>query len=152
MTRQKKALELFENNFNCSQSVFASFASDMNLPEDTCLKIATPFGGGIAREQLTCGTVTGALMVLGAFFGKGRDDSDEKKQETYNRAHEFMKRFREKNGSITCRDLLEGLSMNDPEEYALIKERNMFATHCNCFVTEAVSILEEITGLTSATQ
>lgn len=146
MTRQEKALELFENNFNCSQSVFAAFAADLNLPEDTCLKIATPFGGGMAREQLTCGAVTGALMVLGICFGKGRQDADAKKLETYNKTLEFLKRFREKNGSITCRDLLEGLSMNNPEEYALINERKMFTTHCNRFVTDAVSILEEITG------
>ncbi len=146
MTRQEKALQLFENNFNCSQSVFAAFAADLNLPEDTCLKIATPFGAGISRQQLTCGAVTGALMVLGMCFGKGRQDADAKKQETYNITIEFLKRFRGKNRSIACRDLLEGLNMNNPEEFALIQERNMFTTHCNCFVTDAVSILEEITG------
>lgn len=146
MTRQEKALELFENNFNCSQSVFASFAADLDLPENTCLKIATPFGGGIGRQQLTCGAVTGALMILGMYFGKGLTDDDQKKKYTYDKTNEFLKRFREKNGSITCRDLLEGLNMNDPDEYATIKERNMFATHCNCFVKDAVKITEEITG------
>lgn len=146
MTRKDKAIEFFENHFNCSQSVFAAFAADLNLPEDTCLKIATPFGAGISRQQLTCGAVTGALMVLGMHFGKGCQDADEKKQETYNKTLEFVERFRGKNGSISCRDLLEGLNMNNPEEYALIQDRNMFTTHCKVFVTDAVSIVEKITN------
>lgn len=142
MTRAEKAKFLFENNFNCAQSVFAAFATDLDLPEDTCLKIATPFGAGMGRQQLTCGAVTGALMVIGMYFGKGRFDEESRKKETYEKTTEFFRLFNEKNGSTSCRDLLEGLNLRNPEEYTLIKERNMFTSHCKCFVSDAVQITE----------
>jgi C_GCAxxG_C_C family probable redox protein len=146
MTRSDKAQSLFENDFNCSQSVFAAFAADMNLSENVCLKIATPFGAGMARRQLTCGAVTGALMVLGMHYGKGLNDLEQQKRDTYEKTNLFLTRFQERNGSLTCLDLLEGLRLNNPEDYEQIKARNMFVTHCRRFVREAVQIAEELTA------
>ena len=65
MTKSEKAVALFAKGYNCSQSVLTSFGQEFGLSEDDCLKISCAFGGGMGRRQLTCGAVTGALIVGG---------------------------------------------------------------------------------------
>jgi hypothetical protein len=57
MKKADKAIEYFRNKYNCSQAVFTVFGTDYGLPENECLKVACAFGGGMGRQQLTCGTV-----------------------------------------------------------------------------------------------
>ena len=54
MTKSEKAVTLFSQGFNCSQSVLTAFCSEFNISENECLKIACAFGGGMGRRQLTC--------------------------------------------------------------------------------------------------
>ena len=68
MNNSEEALDLFSNNFNCSQAVFASIGPKIGIDKNSCLKIASGFGGGMGRQQKTCGAVTGAYMALGAAF------------------------------------------------------------------------------------
>ena len=68
MTRSENATLYFADTFNCSQSILASFGQEFGLTEEQCLKLGTAFGGGMARSQMTCGAVTGALMVLSLKF------------------------------------------------------------------------------------
>ena len=142
--RSERALEYFSNNFNCSQAVLASFGQDFGLSEDDCLKIGCAFGGGMGRQQHTCGAVTGALMVLGLKFGKARYDPEEKKLETYAKTQEFLREFQKEHGSINCRELLNGLNMNDPDDYLKIQELNLFITSCNKYVADAARITEAL--------
>ena len=46
MNHVEKAVEYYNNNFNCSQGVFTSFATEMGMDEKLALKLATNFGGG----------------------------------------------------------------------------------------------------------
>ena len=144
MTKPEKAIEYFEQGFNCSQSVLTAFCEELNIPEDELLKISCAFGGGMGRRQLTCGAVSGALMVLGMYYGRGREDDISKKTETYEKAAEFMQAFEARNGSVNCKDLLQGLSMHDPEEMKKINERNLFKTSCYQYAGDAVEIVEEM--------
>ena len=41
MTKSEKALDLFSNNFNCSQAVLTAFAPDFDLDETLALKLGT---------------------------------------------------------------------------------------------------------------
>ena len=63
MSHAEKALTYYGSNFNCSQSVFTAFATEMGMDEQTALRLGTNFGGG-ARKGEMCGAVSGALMVL----------------------------------------------------------------------------------------
>ena len=56
---------MFSDGFNCSQTVFSWFVENLGLPKDRTLMIASGFGAGMGRTGRTCGTVTGAFMVLG---------------------------------------------------------------------------------------
>ena len=78
MSHADKAEEYFNNNFNCSQAVFTTFATETGLDEELALKIATQFGGG-ARKGEMCGAVSGALMVLGLKYGHCHSENEEEK-------------------------------------------------------------------------
>lgn len=137
-----RALELFSNNFNCSQSVFAAFAPDFGLDEKLALMLATSFGGG-ARNGEICGAVSGALMVLGLKYGHFDAADSEQKSRAYAIAVEYTKRFKEANGSIVCRDLL-GYDLTKPDEMACIKEKGLFGDVCPKAIKSAVEILEGV--------
>jgi C_GCAxxG_C_C family probable redox protein len=146
MKRSENAVDYFRNKFNCSQAVFTVFGKDHGLSEDDCLRISCAFGGGMGRQQHTCGAVTGALMALGYKYGKALNDPEEKKLETYLMSQEFFKRFTELNGSVNCKVLLEGLDMNNPDDHKKIMERKLFDIRCEKYVVDAVSITEDLMG------
>lgn len=142
MTKSEKALELFANNFNCSQAVLTAFAPDFGLDEELALKLGTSFGGG-ARNGEICGAVSGALLVLGLKYGHHVAEDNEQKSRSYAIAVDYTNRFKEANGSIVCRDLLK-YDLTIPEEAACIKEKCLFAEVCPKMIKSAVEILEAV--------
>ena len=60
----EEAQENFHMGLICAQQLFAHFAERLGLPEETALRIASPFGAGMGQAEV-CGCVTGSLMVLG---------------------------------------------------------------------------------------
>ena len=146
MNYSESALQYFNTGFNCAQSVLTPFREQFGLAEDHCLKMACAFGAGMGRQQHTCGAVTGALMVLGLHFGKGKMDDNSKKIRTYEKSVEFMKAFTEKHGSINCLELLDGLHMAIPEESKEIDARELYRVRCTRYVSDAVQITEKLIG------
>ena len=67
--RAIKARELFKSGCNCSQAVFLAFADRYGIDDDTALKLASSFGGGMGRSREVCGALSGALMVNGMETG-----------------------------------------------------------------------------------
>ena len=78
MNHAEKAVEYYSNNFNCSQGVFTTYATEMGMDEKMALMLATNFGGGERKGEL-CGAVAGALMVLGLRCGH-YDSNDMERQ------------------------------------------------------------------------
>ncbi|HLP74930.1 MAG TPA: C-GCAxxG-C-C family protein [Bacteroidales bacterium] len=144
MNKKEKAVKIFRDHFNCSQAVFSVFGTEHGLSENECLKIASGFGAGMGRQQLTCGVLTGAAMALGLVNGKGINDPEEKKTETYARVRKLFSSFEKKNGSANCRQLLRGLDMNDPDDHQKIMELGLFEDLCEKYVRDAVEITEEL--------
>ena len=144
MTKSENATLYFSNTFNCSQSVLASFGQDYGLTEDQCLKIGCAFGGGMARQQMTCGAVTGALIVLGLQYGRAANDPSSKTVMVYDKTKEFFNDFKKRHGSINCRELLQGLDMNDPDDRKMIEELELFRTTCVKYVQDAVKLTERL--------
>lgn len=142
MNKADRALELFANNFNCSQAVLTAFAPDFGLDEELALKLGTSFGGG-ARNAEICGAVSGGLLVLGLKYGHYDSSDNEQKSRAYAIAVDYTKRFKESNGSIVCRDLL-GYDLSIPQEAACIKEKCLFAEICPKMIKSAVEILEQV--------
>ena len=99
MTKGEIAKNNFQNGCNCAQAVLLAFCEDYGMDRETALTVAAGFGSGMGGLRETCGTVTGANMVIG--LAKGHD-----RPLTNRLFREFAERFKEKNGSIVCRELL----------------------------------------------
>ena len=105
MDRKTKAEELFRSGYNCSQSVLGVFCDDLGMDFNTAMKISEGFGGGMGRMRLTCGAVSGMVMVISMLKSSGSKDKDSR-SEVYSSVHTMCDLFAEKNGSIICGDLL----------------------------------------------
>jgi C_GCAxxG_C_C family probable redox protein len=143
-TRAENASRYFANGFNCAQSVFVVFGPEYGLSTDQSLKVACAFGGGMGRQQQTCGAVTGALMALGMKYGKADNDPEEMKKLTYDKTFSFFNEFEKQFGSTNCRTLLNGLDMNNADDMQRISKGDLFKTLCPKYVSGAVNILEEL--------
>ena len=105
--KSEKAKELFKSGCNCSQAVLGVFCEEMGLDFETALKIASSFGGGMGRMREVCGTVSGMFMAAGlCFYPDNATNQD--KNEHYKRIQELAQKFKGENGSIICRELLQG--------------------------------------------
>ena len=106
MSEKERAVELFRQGYNCSQSVFVAFAHRFGIDEDTAKKMSAGLGGGLGRMREVCGAVSGAAMVIGSICAPTDGKDSESKQRNYELVREFARRFTQKNGSIICRELL----------------------------------------------
>ena len=106
MNRREKAIGLFENGYNCAQSVVLAFSDLTEIDEKALAMLSSSFGGGMGRLREVCGAVTGAFMVLGLLYGYDSAETGANKAEHYMRIQHFAERFSEETGSIVCRELL----------------------------------------------
>ena len=88
----EKAAAYIDQGFCCSQAIFATFATEYGISKELALKMATQFGGG-ARKGEMCGSVSGALMVLGLKYGFSDGRNTREKEQAHQKAEEFMNRF-----------------------------------------------------------
>lgn len=106
MNERERAVELFKEGFNCSQSVFTAFAHRFGIDEDTAKKISAGLGGGVGRLREVCGAVSGGAMVIGSLTAATEGHDAEGKQKNYELVQEFARRFIDENGSVICHELL----------------------------------------------
>lgn len=105
--RIQRAVELFKDGFNCSQSVAGAFADVYGYTEEEMLRIASSFGGGIGRMRLTCGAACGMFILAGLEYGSSKPHDNESKARNYKVVQELAERFKSLNGSLICGELLE---------------------------------------------
>ena len=60
--KAERAKTLFQQGYNCAQSVAVAFAPEMGLSEETAARLASAFGGGMGRMREVCGAVSGMLL------------------------------------------------------------------------------------------
>jgi C_GCAxxG_C_C family probable redox protein len=143
MSRPEIALCLFRQGFSCSQAVAAAFAPDLGLDREAALRLAQPFGGGIARRADWCGAVTGAFLAIGLKHGRDRAEDAAARDRTYALVNEFIARFSARHGQLKCRDLL-GCDIGTPEGQKQAEAQKLHQTKCEDFVRDAAAILEDL--------
>ena len=141
MSRVEIATSLFKKGYNCSQALLVSYGIEFGLNRKTAMKIASAFGGGMGRMGETCGAVTGALMIIGLRYGKPRLDKNAKTK-TYELTRKFVKKFKARNNSIVCRELI-GMDISSNRELSQSTEK-IIKTKCPWYVQDAAEIIEEI--------
>lgn len=104
--RIERARELFHEGFNCSQSVVAACADLYGMDEQTALRVAASFGGGIGRMRQTCGAACGMFLLAGLENGSATPHDAEGKKQNYALVQDLAAKFKEENGSLICAELL----------------------------------------------
>ncbi|WPX07867.1 C-GCAxxG-C-C family protein [Anaerocellum danielii] len=143
MNKSDIAVQEFLNGFTCSQAVFSTYCEELGFKKEDALKIGCAFGGGMGSLGHVCGAVTGAFMLLGLKYGNTDSKDKEAKATTYKKVKEFAEKFKEKNGTIICNELLK-CDISTPEGRKYAEENNLFRTVCPKFVKDAAEIIEQM--------
>lgn len=141
MNHSEKARDLFLSGCSCSQAVLGAFAPELGIDNDTAMKLASSFGGGLGGSRELCGAVSGMLMVAGLKWGYCEIGDNEIKTAHYARTRKLLEDFKAAHGTTVCHELLSELgklsenpSERTPEYY---KTRP-----CARFVETAAAILD----------
>lgn len=108
--RAVKARKIFREGYNCAQSVvlaFSDYCEQKGISEESLKALASGFGGGMARMREVCGAVSGMTFLAGVISPASDPSVAGARSENYRLVQEFAARFRELNGSIICRELLQ---------------------------------------------
>ncbi len=141
MDHAQKAEVLFKEGYNCAQAVLGAFSEELGLPVDIAMKLSSSFGGGMGRMREVCGACSGMFMAAGLLYGYATPETGAPKMELYVRIRELADRFKKENGSIICRELLEGAQVGGTPEART--EAYYQKRPCAEYVRIAAGILEE---------
>ncbi|MDQ1354298.1 MAG: hypothetical protein QG657_4607 [Acidobacteriota bacterium] len=143
MNNKEQSVTLFKEGFCCSQAVLVPYAEQWGLDREPFLKLADAFGGGIGGMASICGAVSGAIMVIGLKYGRTQPDDLDAKQKNRTLVKEFVKRYKDRYGTIECKELL-GVDISTAEGQAIAKEKGLFESKCPKLIEDAVDILDGI--------
>lgn len=137
-------VRLFKEGYNCSQAVIGAFCEELGMDLNVALKLSSSFGGGMGRLREVCGAVSSMFMIAGLKYGYTDPKDRQAKQKHYELIQMLSQRFKEKNDSIICRELL-GLNIKhdrpEPEE----RTREYYKKRpCSELVRLAAEIMEEV--------
>jgi len=138
----EQTIACFKKGLNCTQAVLSTYGPQFGLDRENAVKIAGAFGSGMGMGE-TCGAVTGALMVIGMKHAKLNGSSLFSRDKTEDIAREFVARFKARNETTECRELL-GCDVSSFVGLKVAKREKHFKKRCPKFVQDAAEILEEI--------
>ena len=128
----KQAADYYVGGLYCSQAVLSAFCEKYGLDKETAQRITLGLNSGFRCAEV-CGAVSGAVLVIGLKYGDIKEIGNAK-------TLEFINLFKEKHGSVICRDLLEcDISTPDGREKAI--KQNLFTTRCVDLVRSAAQLL-----------
>lgn len=110
-------------HYSCSQATFLPFAQEKGVDRETALAISSNFNSGM-KSGMTCGAVTGGLMVLGLY---GVNDNAS--------VVGYLRKIRNNHaGTLECRDLLAANAKTGMPQHQ----------HCDGMVYESVEALTQL--------
>ncbi len=143
--RVKEAQNLFQDGYNCAQSVFAAYSDLYGFDRDTALKISSSFGGGVGRMREICGAVSGMCMIAGLETGTSKKMDDEGKKYNYEVVQKLTEEFKSISGSIICRELL-GLDGKEEKDTTPQKRTEEYynTRPCEQLVMDAAEVIQRV--------
>lgn len=123
-TRIQQAVENFMAGYGCCQSVVAAFADLYGMDRDTALRIGAGFGAGVGRLRMMCGAVSGIVALVGLQCGSTDGSDREGKSHCYEVVRLLLDRFKARNTSIICAEILANSKCSPSAESHIPDERN----------------------------
>jgi C_GCAxxG_C_C family probable redox protein len=143
MNKMDQAAELYKQGYLCSQAVFAAFCEEYGIDKISGIKLSKFLGAGYLYRGDYCGAISGALMIYGLEFDLAESDNELADERFYHFTREHLKRFKEKNGSCFCRELLDAdISTNEGLDY--VRTNRLMDTKCPGFVRDSAEIIIQI--------
>lgn len=144
MTRRELAESNFVAGYSCAQAVVKAFADVTGFDGEQAMRLCSSFGGGMGRLREVCGAVSGMFIVEGlleGYFDPTEQDAQTQKAAHYARIQELARRFKERNASIVCREILGARASTNPTPEARTPE--YYKTRpCAKMCGDAAEILE----------
>ena len=100
-----------EITFNCAETTLIQVNRGYPLSafNESCMRLASTFGGGIGGTGKVCGAVSGAAMCLGLALGTTGNESPDEFKETREKVNElvkdFISKFTKAWGTVCCEHL-----------------------------------------------
>ena len=145
--KSQLARENFENGYNCAQAVLLAFCDETGLTCEQAAKLASGFGGGMGRMREVCGAASAMFMIEGLLAGYSDPKAKEEKSALYARVRTLADRFREKNHSIICRELLIDIETTPGGEPEARTQQYYERRPCGCYVQDAALLIAEAFSL-----
>ena len=120
---RKSAEESFAAGFYCAESVVMAIAKSEGVNSELLPRVATGFGGGMARTCGDCGALTGAILAVG--LALGRSAATESVEPTFTATRRLIQDFEREFGARDCQALLGGCDLATPEGQAKFKEQKL---------------------------
>ncbi len=120
---RKSAEESFAAGFYCAESVVLAIAKSEGVDSELLPRVATGFGGGMARTCGDCGALTGAILAVG--LALGRSAATESVEPTFTATRRLIQDFEREFGARDCQALLGGCDLATPEGQAKFKEQKL---------------------------
>ncbi len=117
MTKRELAESNFVTGYSCAQAVVKAFADVTGFDDEQAMRLCSSFGGGMGRLREVCGAVSGMFIVEGlleGYFDPTAENAQLQKAEHYKRIQELARRFKERNTSIICREILGARATTNP--------------------------------------
>lgn len=143
MSYEEKVYTKLKQHYHCAQAIFATYASDYGMDQETAYRTMACFAAGMYRGSV-CGCVTAALAVLGLAYGFSDTKDRERGIFGTKIAEEFVDRFQERmEGKFNCADILEN-NINTAEGMASIRREGMIKKKCTQAIQTSIEILEDM--------
>jgi C_GCAxxG_C_C family probable redox protein len=129
MNRVEKTVDLMKNGgLSCSQAIMTAFGEFFGMDPETAKMLGRPLSGGIGHQGLTCGYLTGAVLVLA--LALNNKDERQARKDLDKAIRDLFVRFKERHGGATmCKELL-GADMTTEEGVKKILEEKLPAKLC----------------------
>ena len=127
----------------CAQIVVATFLEILGIQDEYVLMTASCFAGG-SKRCLTCGAISGGLIVLGLKYGRRRlEDGVEAEEASLEPAAELVDRFKEVYGMTGCYELT-GFDLGDPSQFQAFLDSEEAVEKCTERVKKVAGWVAEI--------
>lgn len=143
-SRVEEVVRTFESGYTCAQAVFVTYADLFGLDRETALRLSSPMGGGIGRMREVCGAVSSMALLAGLKEGNTDPDNEEGKERIYLLARKLAERFKERHGTIICRELLGIEGMEESAKPSARTKEYYASRPCSRLVATAGEIIEEM--------
>lgn len=142
MTAEEEITKGFMEGFDCSMQVLAKLAPEIGLTEEQGKRLGSCFGVGMMQGSV-CGAVSAAMIAIGYKYGNTKPKDMAQKGLCMAKRQEFIDRFTEEFGSVTCPGLLK-LDLRLEEDAKKANEIGVITNICPKFCVKAIEIAKDV--------